>query len=211
MNYVKTYIFLVGVILMSSQRSLVADGVFHFNFPSRSNSWTIMFPSPRADSVYENTFTAVFIEQVVCNGKPIKPEESGGPAGVPDLLVIDDPIGQVVYQTNADWLHSWINLRRTSDSIFGMREFRITEEIKTLEIAYRVRFPNGTLSALCKVYYTAVDQVMQKLSIPGAKTRFLESDEIMLKKLDDEALRREKVLEDSRKREANGPKKRVAP
>ena len=174
-------LFLLAVSAASAF-SAGEKSVYWLNFDPTSDSWKIILPAPHAELVYEDATTAVDIQRVICNGQSITPEIFGGYApGFPDLVVMDAPEGQVIYQCSTASVASWINLVRQKDRLFGMKTYNLPTKINTLEVVYIVRYPDGSRSGPIHVSFVPKIRDAKILELPNSKTRLLERDDVMIR------------------------------
>jgi hypothetical protein len=162
-NFFRLISYFIALTFMLKARA--DDGsMYWFTFPLGAQDWRVMFPAPWTKTIYENAMTAVDILEVKCDGKIIVPEL--GPSTPPPVLAtLELSEGTVVYQYTLGFFKCWIN-PTTERSMLSMRRFKIPQMVKLMEVAYRIRYPDGSLSKSLRVNFVATDQPIHILKLP---------------------------------------------
>jgi hypothetical protein len=137
---------------------------YWFNFPSKSESWTIMLPAPAAGKVFAETMTAIEIEKLICDGKEIVPELIA-PAEPPRFRAAEIRDGYVVYQYSLGFIECWSSLFKEG-TFYQAKRFTLPTDVKIVEIRYRVRYPDRDLSPTICAKFVASDELVQLIALP---------------------------------------------
>jgi len=110
-----------------------------------AGNFEIMFPADAANTVYRSAYSALDIISVKVDGKDVEPTDITI-AGRPDLTPVRAPAGTIMYRLLHVPFHCWRDPYDQVAPSNKMRTFVLPEERRKLEVRYRVRYPNRTVS-----------------------------------------------------------------
>jgi len=153
-----------------------ADGARYWtNYPYGVRAWNLIFPAPPARELYQDSSTALDIQDVQCDGKKIEPEIEPL-VGYPITATIENREGAPIYQCSLGFFECWddLNDHPKPDSFYKMRHFHLPETAQTVSVRYRIRFPGGTSSDQMKITFVASERNTMVLVPPHQPNQALE-------------------------------------
>lgn len=164
-------ISIVSALLVSCSAPHVSRGdeatkVYSINYTPTS-PWELIFPSPVGRVFYKDSFTALDIIRVTCDGKEVAPSTTT-PVHRPDLRTEEIKEGQIIYRVSSEWLGCFDRIPSSKDGV--KREYQLPYRAAEIEVEYRVRLPDGTTSSGMRIVFVMSGEKISTV-IPSKKTQ----------------------------------------
>jgi hypothetical protein len=144
----KPKIFIIWVLFLSF-KSAFAENRYLTSHVAGASEWAISIPAGSPSEVFESFATAIDIVDVVCDGQAVRPI-SVATAHLPILSSVKLDGQIMIYSARYFEVSSYKDIYAPAGS-FVRSLYKVSQDAKTVEVRYRVRYPDKHSSEVMTV------------------------------------------------------------